>query len=439
MRQLLGLIALLTLMDSCSTDAINDSDFVAGGTFTDSNIRVVQIDTMNVETYTMKFDSIVTSQASRMLIGKYIDPVFGAVKSSSFAELLPNSYYIDSDAEYDSIAFFLKYDNYYYNDTLKNNTIHIKELSELLKPADGSEFYNTSKVGFFEEDLGSVTYTPRPLGTDSLYIKLSDSLGLDLFEQLQQKNITNTEEFKDYFHGITFQPGDDDDGSIVGFSFATSVMRMYYTISQEESRTQYTTDFAINTTSSPIPFFNQMSVVETNEYLKTLTDKEVALNSSESDNQSFIQSGIGYTTKIEFTNLKTLFDIPGRGTLLNAVLKIKPALASYNDELALRDNLSLFIVDQNNDLTDQLVGMDNTGVQATLNRDGEEFNDIYYEIPLTSYIEGLLLAERETNDAIILLPENYNSTVDRFVLIGNDGTNQGIKLELTYAIYDEDE
>jgi hypothetical protein len=426
-------------MDSCSTDAINDSDFVAGGTFTDSNIRVVQIDTMNVETYTMKFDSIVTSQASRMLIGKYIDPVFGAVKSSSFAELLPNSYYIDSDAEYDSIAFFLKYDNYYYNDTLKNNTIHIKELSELLKPADGSEFYNTSKVGFFEEDLGSVTYTPRPLGTDSLYIKLSDSLGLDLFEQLQQKNITNTEEFKDYFHGITFQPGDDDDGSIVGFSFATSVMRMYYTISQEESRTQYTTDFAINTTSSPIPFFNQMSVVETNEYLKTLTDKEVALNSSESDNQSFIQSGIGYTTKIEFTNLKTLFDIPGRGTLLNAVLKIKPALASYNDELALRDNLSLFIVDQNNDLTDQLVGMDNTGVQATLNRDGEEFNDIYYEIPLTSYIEGLLLAERETNDAIILLPENYNSTVDRFVLIGNDGTNQGIKLELTYAIYDEDE
>lgn len=439
MRQLLGIIALLALLDSCSTDAINDSDFVAGGTFTDSNIRVVLIDTMDVETYTMKFDSLITSQASRMLIGKYIDPVFGAVKSSSFSELLPNSYYIDPDAVYDSIAFYLKYDNYYYNDTLKSNTIHIKELSETVYPSDGSNFYNTSKLGFLEEDLGSITYYPRPIGTDSLYIKLNDALGTALFEKLQQKDITNAEEFKDYFHGITFQPSDDDDGSIMGFSYATSVMRLYYSISGADSRTQYTTDFAINTTSSPIPFFNQMSVVESNDYLKTLIDKEVALNSSESDNQSFIQSGIGYTTKIEFPNLKTLFDIPGQGTLLNAVLKIKPVLGSYNDELALRDSLSLFIVDQNNDLTTQLSGADNYSVVAILNREGEEFNDIYYELSLTTYIETLLLTEREADEGIILLPENYNSTVDRFVLTGNEGTDKGVKLELTYAIYDQDE
>lgn len=439
MRKLLGLIALLALIVSCSDDTINDSDFVAGGTFTNSNIRVVQIDTMNVETYTMKFDSLVTSQATRMLIGKYKDPVFGAVKSATYAELLPNSYSIDSEAEYDSIGFFLKYDAYYYNDTLKSNTIHIKELSELLKPADGSNFYNTSKVGYLEEDLGSITYTPRPLGTDSLFVKLSDTLGLGLFDQLQQKDITNTEEFKDYFHGITFQPGEDDDGSIIGFDFSTSVMRMYYSIPGEESRTQFTADFTINTTSSPIPFFNQMSVVETNEYLKTMTDKEVLLNSSESDNQSFVQSGIGYTTKIDFTNLKTLFDIPGQGTLLNAVLKIKPVLGSYSDELALRDNLALYIVDQNNDLTEQLLGTDNAAVQATLNRDGQEFNDIYYEIPLTTYIEGILSTERDADYAFILLPENYNSTVDRFVLMGKEGTDQGVKLELTYAIYDEDE
>ena len=214
---------------------------------------------------------------------------------------------------------------------------------------------------------------------------------------------------------------------------------MYYSIPGEESRTQFTADFTINTTSSPIPFFNQMSVVETNEYLKTITDKEVLLNSSESDNQSFVQSGIGYTTKIEFTNLKTLFDIPGQGTLLNAVLKIKPVLGSYSDELALRDNLALYIVDQNNDLTEQLLGTDNAAVQATLNRDGQEFNDIYYEIPLTTYIEGILSTERDADYAFILLPENYNSTVDRFVLMGKEGTDQGVKLELTYAIYDEDE
>ncbi|MEG3657645.1 DUF4270 family protein [Arenibacter palladensis] len=439
MRKLLGLIALLTLVVSCSDDTINDSDFVAGGTFTNSNIRVVQIDTMNVETYTMKFDSLVTSQATRMLIGKYMDPVFGAVKSASYVELLPNSYSIDSEAEYDSIGFFLKYDTYYYNDTLKSNTIHIKELSELLEPEDGSNFYNTSKVAYSDEDLGSITYTPRPLETDSLFIKLSDTLGLGIFDQLQQKDITNTEEFKDYFHGLTFQPGEDDDGSIVGFDFSTSVMRMYYSIPGAESRTQFTADFTINTASSPIPFFNQMSVVETNEYLTTITDSEVVLNSSDTGNQSFVHSGIGYTTKIELTNLKTLFDIPGQGTLLNAVLKIKPVTGSYSDELALRDNLSVYIVDQNNDLSEQLVGTDNTAIQATLNLDGQEFNDIYYEIPLTTYIEGILTTERDADYAIILLPEDYSSTVDRFVLMGTEGSDQGVKLELTYAIYDEDE
>ena len=439
MRKLLGLLALLTLVVSCSDDTINDSDFVAGGTFTNSNIRVVQIDTMNVETYTMKFDSLVTSQAARMLIGKYLDPVFGAVKSASYVELLPNSYSIDSEAEYDSIGFFLTYDAYYYNDTLKSNTIHIKELSELLEPADGSNFYNTSKVAYSEEDLGSITYTPRPLGTDSLFIKLSDTLGLGIFDQLQQKDITNTEEFKDYFHGLTFQPGEDDDGSIVGFDFSTSVMRMYYSIPGADSRTQFTANFAINTASSPIPFFNQMSVVETNEYLTTITDSEVVPNTSVTGNQSFVQSGIGYTTKIELTNLKTLFDIPGQGTLLNAVLKIKPVAGSYSDELTLRDNLSVYIVDQNNDLSEQLVGTDNAAIQATLNLDGQEFNDIYYEIPLTTYIEGILTTERDADYAIVLLPEDYNSTVDRFVLMGTEGSDQGVKLELTYAIYDEDE
>ena len=319
------------------------------------------------------------------------------------------------------------------------NSIHLKEVSELLEPADGSNFYNTSKVGFLEEDLGYISYAPRPLGTDSLYVKLNDTFGTAIFEQLQQKKITNSEEFKNYFHGITFRPGEDDDGSIVGFSFASSIMRMYYTVPLEDFPIQNTIDFVINTSSSPKPFFNQMSVLETNEYLKTLTDKRIDLKSADSENRSFIQSGIGYTTKITFPNLRTVFGIQGSGTLLNAVLKIKPVKGSYNDELQLRDTLSLYIVDANNDLTQQLSASSSSGVLAILNHYDDEFNDIYYEIPLSSYIETLLLENRDTDEAIILLPNNYNSNVDRFVLVGNGGTDQNTKLELTYAIYDEDE
>lgn len=437
MKNTLVIFTCLLILISCSTDAINSSDFEAGDTFTDSDIRVVQLDTMTVDFSTMKFDSIDTSQSARMLVGKYRDPVFGAVKTASYMELIPSSYYIDADAEYDSITFLLRPDNYYYNDTLQLNTIHIKQLTESLKPADGINFYNTSTIGFENEDLGTLAYYPRPLATDSLEIKLTDTLGQELFEDLQQKKITTYDEFKNYFYGISVQSGADDNGSVIGFSL-TSNMRLYYSIAGENEHVQYSTDFTINTSSSPLPFFNQISADEPNEYLKTLTDQEINLSSSETDNLSFIQSGIGIATRLEFPNIKTVFDIQGQGTLLDASLKIAPAISSYSDALALRDTLSVFIVDQNNELTSQLISTDGSAAQAILNRDNQEFNDIYYELPLSGYLEGLLSVDQESSDALILLPSNYNSTVDRFVL-NTDINTQGTTLELTYAIYDEDE
>ncbi|MDO6807063.1 DUF4270 family protein [Zobellia galactanivorans] len=437
MKNVLIIFICSFLLISCSTDALNQSDFEAGDAFTDSDIRVIQLDTMTVAFSTMKFDSIDTSQSSRMLVGKYKDPVFGAVKTASFMELIPSSYFIDTDAVYDSITFLLRPDDYYYNDTLQVNTIHIKQLNENLKPADGVNFYNTSSIGFDEDDLGFLTYTPRPLSTDTLEIKLTDTFGTTLFDNLQQKKITTYDEFKNYFYGISVQPGDSDDGSIIGFSL-TSNMRLYYSIAGESERTQYSTDFTINTLSSPLPFFNQISTEEANEYLNALTDQEVNLYSSETENLSFIQSGIGIATRLEFPHIKSVFDIQGQGTLLDASLRITPEIGSYNDLLTLRDTLSVFIVDQNNELTDQLYSTDGTAAQAILNRDNEEFNDIYYELPLSGYLEDLLSTDLESSGALILLPSNYNSTVDRFVL-NTDINTQGTTLELTYAIYDEDE
>ena len=85
-----------------------------------------------------------------------------------------------------------------------------------------------------------------------------------------------------------------------------------------------------------------------------------------------------------------------------------------------------------------LIG-DSSPVYGILNRDNEEFNNIYYEISLGSYLEELLTTDRDTEDALILLPANYNSTVDRFVLTGMDGSEYSTVLELIYAIYDEDD
>ena len=53
-------------------------------------------------------------------------------------------------------------------------------------------------------------------------------------------------------------------------------------------------------------------------------------------------------------------------------------------------------------------------------------------------MEELQLKDRDIDDALILLPIDYNSSVDRFIMSGNgNGENETI-LELTYGIYDED-
>lgn len=426
---------------SCSSENYNASDFLAGEEFTDSNIRVALIDTITVEISTMKFDSIVTSESSRVLVGKYNDPEFGVVKSSAYMGLMPSSYVIDSEAEYDSIALYMKYDSYYYNDTLRTNTLHVKRLSATLKPSEGDYLYNTSEAEYFEDDIGTLTFMPRPMDGDSLEIKLSDALGVDLFEKFQEKEITTSDQFKDYFKGIALIPGQTDNGSVIGFTKSSEsiFVRLYFSEAEETERVQSYLDLNMDVTSSPVPFFNRIESENPNTNLETLSDQEVNLDSKDSGGLSYIQSGVGIATRVEFPHIKNLYDIKGQGTILDAVLKIRPLSGSFTDNLILKDSLSVYIVDQNNDLISQLLVEEIAPVQGILNRDNEEFNDIYYEFSLGSYIEELFTEEMETEEALILLPDNYNSTVDRFILNGSGNTGYSTVMELTFAIYDEED
>lgn len=432
---------VLASFQSCTDDSLNSSDFEAGEAFTNSNIRVYEIDTVTVSTSTMKFDSLATSSASRMLIGQYNDPVFGTVKASSYAQVLPTSYTIDTDSEFDSIVLYLKPDSYYYNDTLLTNNIKIRRITQDLKPDNGEDyFYNTSTVAYDDTDLGSISFTPRPITADSLEIKLSDSFGIEIFENLQDQLIVNDDEFTNALKGLAFIPDDSDDGSILGYSYdtASTYIRLYHSIPESDERVQSYTDLQINMLDSPTPFFVSITAQNPIEPLQTLTDKEIDLKSEDSGDLSFIQSGVGIAMKISFPYIKRLYDINGSGTILDAVLKIKPAEQSYNDNLMLSDNLSVFKVDQNNALTEQLTIDGATVVSATLNTDNQEFNEIYYEIPLSTYIEEILTESPETNESLILFPSDYISEVNRFILQGNSKDSFETVLEITYAIYDED-
>ena len=424
----------LTLITSCSSDTQEIPTLVVGQEFTNSEVRVISIDTFDVELTTFKFDSIITS--NRILLGQYEDAYFGRIRSSSFFELNSSNFNIDDDAVIDSVGLVLGYDKYFYNDTTKLSTIEIHVLTDFLK-SDDDAFYNTSNVPYSPTPTATFQYYPEP-NADSLYVSLPLNFGNNIFQTIVDE-IDNNEDLVQIFKGITLQPNEQDDTSVIGFSKLKekTYIRFYYTIPSENGSDVHTFDLYIN--PNPISCFNKIQNTEPNSNLIALSNQEVNLISTSTNNISYFQSGTGYATRIRFPTIRDLFNITGKGTVLSAKLQLKPKKSSYTDILPIIDSLSIFVVDQNNIVSDQILHSYGQAY-AKISYNNEEFDEIYYNIPVLRYIDRKLYQSPIVDDALILLPKNNNASVDR-ILFANTLLTEGFttKLITAYAIYENEE
>lgn len=406
-----------------------------GEDFTNTNIRVISIDTLEVKMSTMKFDSIVTSNATRILFGRYEDEDFGDVKASSYFELTSSNFSIEDDAILDSVGLVLNYDNYFYNDTTQTITINVHKLLERIDSEDGN-LYNTSEFDYEPTALNTLNFLPEP-SRDSIYVQLPLEFGQDIFNGIQNNEIEDVESLAQVLKGITIQPSDTNDGSIIGFSIAETYIKFYYTIPDELEDEEREFELTINQFEAET-FFNNIQSDVSNLPLELINDQENILPSTGSNNFSYSQAGIGYVTRIEFPSVKRLSEIPGTGTILNATLEMKPSNDTYSETKPISDSLSLYIVDQNNDLTFQVANSVDF-VRATLERENDEFGDIIYSVPVLEFVDRKFLEQPETEDALILLPPEFNSTVNGLKF--NDAFNDDFeaRLVLTYALLNEEE
>ncbi len=417
---------------ACSTDPEEDS-LLAGEDFTGTNIRVYSIDTFTVQLSTMKFDSITTSDAgdSRLLIGQYNDDDMGIIKSSAYFQLNPSSYYIDNDAILDSVGINLDYDTYYYNDTTQVSTINIHKLTEKMDTDDNDAYYyNTTETSYETTPLMSKNYYPTP-NKDSLYVTLPYDFGEEIFNAIRDNNITDQESLYQQLQGFTIQPGTDDNSSVIGFSTTSSIsyLRFYYTIPDEVETDEYTYDMNLGT------YYNHIESDVSGLPLEAITDQEYNLTSQASNNISYNQAGTGYVTRIEFPSIKNIYNIGSEGTILDAVLYIEPNFDSHSDIQPLSEELLLYTIDQNNDLATQVSNSVDVVTAGVTNEDSE-FNDITYTVPVIDFIDQKLSESPETEDALILIPTNYNSTVNKIIFNDSQRSDYKTKLIITYAVYE---
>lgn len=424
------LLVLVTIccFTSCSEES---STYAVGDEWINSNTKVLFFDTLTVASSSFKFDSISVSATPRLLIGAYRDPEFGLVKSKVFTQLSSTVYTIDSDAVYDSIVIILKYDGYVYNDTLQQQQFSVHRVMEEIKP-DEDYYYNTTTFNYSNETIGISSFTPRPVQQDYLHIKLDDSFGKELYDNLQQKDITNSNELLQEYSGLLID-ADDSNTAILGFS-PQSLLRIYYTIPDETDDIEGTLDMPFSTTNS----FHNISSNFNNTYFDSIENQTTYLPSTSTNNQTFIQAGTGIATRIDFPYMESLNNIEGTGALLEAHLKISLKKPLSESGLKTRDSLQFYIINQRSEILSEVYNYDGSTVLGYITQQDDEFNILTYTVPIKYYLDNKAEDYDGDNWYLVMYSQQFNSSLDRYIFFAEENPEDyKMKLELTYALYDE--
>lgn len=423
----------LGLVISCEED---QDSVPVGEDWIKVDTKIYFIDSLTVESSTFKFDSISVSNSSRLLVGSYSDPVFGKIKAKSFMQLGYPSPSFSDETVYDSIALILKYDNYFYNDTTQTQNIEVFEVLDDIK-TDETAYYNTSSFEASDTSIGAKMFTPYPTKEDSLHVTISDVFGKELFDKIKDNEITNSDEFLDQYKGILVNP-DDSNSAVFGFA-TTSSLRLYYSFDDEEVELEDSEviDFSLNTTNS----FHNVTSDYSGTYFNTLESQETQVESEDTDNNVFIQSGSGLATRVDVPFIDRINDIAGYGSILDANLKISVKKNSSTENLFTKDSLSVYLIDRKGDIYAALTDSSGSTVYGILEENDEEFETLTYSIPVTNYLNLKLEQSYGDNLYLALYGQDFNRSVDRYILNGegSDSDDLKLKLELTYAIYEDED
>jgi hypothetical protein len=272
---------------------------------------------------------------------------------------------------------------------------------------------------------------------DSIMIRLDDNKGRELFELLQRQAsaVTRTEDFLNYFYGISLSTGETDTTSIIGLQTGSSLwMRVYYH-TNTPFNVNYMVDFPMlaNTLT-----YNQIIANRTGTGINPTTPGVSELPASRTGGYSFSQLGTGMAAKISFPGLRGILLNSQYLKLLKAELILRPAELSFDRE---KYKLPYRIELQSTDATNINQGSipDSTGsatLYATPVVDEIYGRNNYYRFDLTSYINHLLTTPGSEDFALFIQP-TFNAVspnVNRLIIGGSSHDGYISQLRLSVLI-----
>lgn len=442
----LSCIGAFVFLFSCEDKGVLNAD----RNFSRSNLQTVFSDTFSVVTSTTLFDSIPTSNTSTLLIGDCVDPLMGRLDAATYFQVGFTSQFLPkADAKYDSVGLVLSYNDYWYGDTTKLLTLNVFELSQPPRPRQTvpyrgedrvslftvpSGFYNTSKSQFTNSVIASKSVRFTPL-RDSIYIPLPSSFGKRWFDIakadttpfFRDPNLFVTE----FFKGFRISGSSAAGSSIAGFRAGRCKVRIFYKtfINDEFKQTKF--DFPIVNAALQ---FNNITADRTGTPVASIARRRT-VPASQTNGQTFVQSGIGVGTKIEFPSVKKFFR-DRKVVLIDAILEVYAVQNTYLGNYPPPKSLALFKTDNSNVPYEPVPPFDRGNVlTANLQLDKEYNLETKYSYVLTNYISTELLNSNEfiTPVMISAIAPGINTELNRVAIGSRNHPISKSKLKIYYS------
>lgn len=392
----------------------------------DALIKLESFDTIAIEAYTYKDDSVLSSKVPNGLLGSFVDPVFGKTKAGFVMQILPGATSgFGTNPVADSMKLFLRY----IADTTAplygnmNTQMLFKVYEVKSNLSNDSSYYSFYKPEWL--DLGDVlaetNYFPVDGRKDTsiLSVNLNTSFGQRIMDNYDEWNDvvdpTDTS-FYNYFKGMYIESNDIGyDGSLSIFDLQNTETKAVLYYHNDED----TLELSFFVPSLSVRFNMIEHLYDAPGFLPDLDNPE-----SKEDSVVYIQ-GLG--------GLKARLKIPGLDSLkksgLWGVNRAEIVLHSENNSFSQEDNFPapshLKILAIKPDGSTEVV-VDYIGESSYL---GAPYEDGSYLFDITYYVQQILSGVTE-NDGFYILSNNNFQDPSRVVINGTKHENP-LKMILT--------
>ena len=400
-------------------------------------LRMGYTDTVQIEAFSMREDSVKSSNLAYALVGSMYDPVFGRTTADFYSQVHlsvePTSFGVSPVL--DSAFMYLPY-SMAYGDTLSNMTLRVYPLEEDL--LDSVQQYS-NHTAYYDQGalLGELTFTPRPhdsayydggMQAPSVRIPMNTQF-LKQVVSLDTSVLATNAKFIQFFKGIVIlaepqqTPGK---GAILSFSVGSvsSEIMLYYHNTTDTS----SYSLALNASCQRFNHFEHYGYAQAAPLLR----QQIAGDSALGKQYLFLQAMGGVKVKLKFPNLYK-WGSSEKVVINDAQLILTNASPSTTFEPP--SSLALYPINDDMSLYPYQVPDYNEG---TSYYDGTYNSSMAnYRFRLTRYVQQLIngtVNSTVNHNGLYMLVPASSVNSGRLALNGTSSLSSSLKLYLKYTV-----